>query len=465
MNLLLILLIVVCPLFSQTYWQNIRLTYSAEYNGEPSMALNGTQVGIAYEGYNFGNDEILLLVSNDNGATFSPPIRVSNNDSASWKPKITATSTGFDIVWEDNRTGKREVYYARYSSGTMGPTLKISSGNVYSAFPAITANGNDIYCVWEDFRDGNDEIYLRKYVSGVWSPEKRLTTDDSTSWGADIARDPVTGTLHVVWFDYRTGNDEIYIISSNDDGTTWSSPRNLSNDAANSWEPRIAAYNNRIDVTWYSWRSDFVSYEVWYAGFNGETWTVPEIVSDPYADSKCPSISSDALGTIIAWEDYCQGNDEIYAAYKRHDSTTWGNKRITNNDADSYGADCAANATNLLFTWFDYRDTIDQIYFTKGLITDMTSIEQERVSHQKPAITIGPNPLNNLISVKIAGQHAAGTIELYDCRGALRHRYSCTAQSLAESVLWDTSRLPSGMYVVKILLGKTVWTRHVALVR
>src|SRR3989339_34403 len=236
-----IALVAMCAAYTAAQFNNLQLTNNGYYNGEPSITVNAGKIGIVYESYEFGNDEIMLLTSADNGGTFAAPVRITSNDSASWRPKV-AVNDGYDIVWEDRRTGKREIFYSRYESGTVGPALKVSGGNIYSAFPALASNGNDLFITWEDYRDGNDEIYFRKKTSGTWSAEKRLTADDSTSWGSDIAFDASTQKLHVVYFDYRTGNDEAYYMTSSDLGETWSAPVNLSNDAANSWEPRVAAF-------------------------------------------------------------------------------------------------------------------------------------------------------------------------------------------------------------------------------
>ncbi|MFC1478434.1 exo-alpha-sialidase, partial [Candidatus Margulisiibacteriota bacterium] len=59
------------------------------------------------------------------------------------------------------------------------------------------------------------------------------------------------GDLHIVYYQKFRGNNEIFYIRSEDDGKTWSSPINLSNNSGDSIEPAIVAdERNRIYVLW-----------------------------------------------------------------------------------------------------------------------------------------------------------------------------------------------------------------------
>ncbi len=368
MKFLVTILLLMIGIEAYAEFDNVQLTASTSYCGEPAIAVNGSSVGIVYEGYITGNDEIFLLTSNNSGAIFSAPIRITTNDSDSWRPRI-AVNNGFDIVWEDKRSGKREIYYARYASGAIGTTLKISGGNVYSAFPSLASDDRDLFISWEDSRDGNDEIYFRKCVSGSWSPEKRLTNNDSTSWGSDIFVDPVTKKIHLVFFDYRSGNDEVYYQSSSDKGDNWTTAINISGDVANSWEPRVAASNGNVGIVWYSWDSTTSSYEIYYSESTRENiFGTPQRISESGADSKCPSITMDNGFVSVTWEDFKDGNDEIYITRKTVGTGSWTLRRITTDSSDSFGADVTVCGTEALTAWFDYRTGMDQIWFAKGPI-------------------------------------------------------------------------------------------------
>ncbi|OGS36595.1 MAG: hypothetical protein A2293_15225 [Elusimicrobia bacterium RIFOXYB2_FULL_49_7] len=431
-------------------FENIRLTNTVYYNGEPSLFVLGDTVAVAYESYEFGNDEIMLLRSLNGGENFSAPIRITTTDSASWRPKVFVND-GCDIIYEDKLTGAREVFYRRYDASGLGLQIKISSGSVYSAFPALTGHGRDLYVVWEDGRNGNDEIYFRKYEGSAWSAEKRLTTNDSTSWGADIAFDESNSRLHVVFFDYRTGNDEVYYMTSSDNGENFSSALNLSNDAANSWEPRVAAAGGKVAVVWYGWRPDLTAYEVYCVRKTGGSFSVPQVVSLLGADSKCPAVSVSDSGIVVSWEDYGDGNDEIYIAFQRWAENEWKITRVTSEGHDSFGSDVMLAGSFAHVVWFDYRDGVDQIYFASG---NWQTISTEKVvSLVSPLIRLFPNPIASTSQLLVGLPDGNAILEwmLCDPLGRVVNR-SVELNSLnkpASHFRVDLAGCPPGCYFLK----------------
>ena len=94
----------------------------------------------------------------------------------------------------------------------------------------VAASGNFVHVVWYDERDLNKEIYYKRSADeGVtWGSDIRLTNQISTSTNPSIA---VSGQIvHVVWFDGRDGNYEIYHKRSVDNGVTWGPDTRLTND-------------------------------------------------------------------------------------------------------------------------------------------------------------------------------------------------------------------------------------------
>ena len=74
----------------------------------------------------------------------------------------------------------------------------------------VAATGDTVHVVWWDYRDGNWEVYYLRSLDGgsTWGPETRLTNDAGASQYPSVA---VSGTtVHVVWWDTRDGNKEIY---------------------------------------------------------------------------------------------------------------------------------------------------------------------------------------------------------------------------------------------------------------
>jgi hypothetical protein len=457
-----IIILMLTTTFSVSAWDLFRITDDYYYAAEPSIALSCDTVAIAYESYAYGNDEIVLKYSTDKGLTYSLPVRISVNDSGSWRPKLSINN-GFDIVWEDNRTGKRQVFYSRYANGVVSTNLRISSGSGTSAFPSVAIDGSNVFVVWEDSRDGNDEIYFRKLDGGTWSAEKRLTNNDSTSWGSTIAYDKQTGMLHVAFFDYRIGNDEIYYISSSDRGTTWTQPVNISNDDPNSWEPRIAAQSGNVALTWYSYNPSTTSCEVFYSFNSGAGFSVTSMLSPAGSDSKCPSISMNASSTAVAWEDYRDGNDEIYVASKDNNQDNWIEERVTNDIADSFGSSIAWGSDNLFVTWFDYRDKVDQIYAAKKSVVDVETFKTS--ARTASELSVLPNPFSPSAFVRMSGTHGNISVSIIDITGKTVKKIMSSGKNLTAGICIEREDLGNGLYIVKVNTENKSYAKKISIVR
>ncbi len=72
--------------------------------------------------------------------------------------------------------GLQKFYYKRSSDGgiSWGADTRLTNNSFTSWFPSVSVNGSNVHVVWFDDRDGNYEIYYKK------------STDGGTSWGNDI---------------------------------------------------------------------------------------------------------------------------------------------------------------------------------------------------------------------------------------------------------------------------------------
>jgi hypothetical protein len=439
---LFLLFFFICTTFCET-----RLTNDIHYSGEPDLDVLGNKNVLVWEDYRFGNDEIMIKISEDSGKTWGADQRLTSADSASWRPKVRIGDSGrIHTVWEDLRTGTRQVFYKEYDGSSWSWDIKVSNNTPYAAFPSLAVIGNDVYICWEDYRDGNDEIYLRKRVGGIWSSEMRLTRHDSTSWGSSIAAGP-DKSLHVTWFDFRTGSDEIYYINSADDGESWSTPVNISNDPKNCWEPRIAAGSSgTVHVVWYAFRDALNSYEIFYNRNTGSGWKKPVMLSDAGSDSKCPSIDADADNVLVAWEDFRDLNDEIYCTVSEDQGSKWnGNIRITNHAGDSFGASAKIKNKHVNIAWFDYRDGNDEIYFFRALDNALEILPA--ALFKSSSLSCYPNPFIRYLTV-IMPDCAGGErqINIFDPRG--RRIYSTSQIQRRVNIVWSRE-LAAGPYLVE----------------
>jgi hypothetical protein len=233
-----------------------------------TVGLDGT-VYVAWQDHRSGTDfDIYFSKSTDGGATWLNPDVMVNLDitNASQKsPAIAVNKSNVILaVWEDGRLGDFDIFFSKSVNGglTWSPNVRVNSddpGNS-STNPSIAVDNSDnIYVVWQDNRNGNSDIYFAKSSDGgtSWTdPEIRIDDDVGTEnqETPSIAVNS-TGAIFVVWEDIRSASDfDIYFAKSINGGINWSDPNIRVNDDA-------GAYNQDKPSLWVS--PNGTSYVAW----------------------------------------------------------------------------------------------------------------------------------------------------------------------------------------------------------
>jgi hypothetical protein len=121
-----------------------------------------------------GDDDVWLLYSKDGGDTWTKPIRVNDNSTASrqFQPWVAVDNYGrVHVAWTDLRDGgQNETWYARSNDPTKGfePNLQVTDAHGTAAldflgdYKGIVVQNSDVLVVWEDTRRGNGDIYFAR---------------------------------------------------------------------------------------------------------------------------------------------------------------------------------------------------------------------------------------------------------------------------------------------------------------
>ncbi len=191
-------------------------------------------------------------------AQWQPDVRLTNNSYESYTTRNNAWCVGgsgnvVHVVWADYRDGNSEIYYKRSTnSGTNWQSdVRLTNNASGSLEPSIAVSSSTVHVVWSESRDGNWEIYYKRTTnSGTnWQSDVRLTNNASGSLGPSMA---VSGSIvHVVWYDNRDGNEEIYYKRSTNGGVNWQSDVRLTNNTSNSSFPSVAVSGSVVHVVWY----------------------------------------------------------------------------------------------------------------------------------------------------------------------------------------------------------------------
>ena len=252
----LLLLLLASPLLAQ--WEpDVRLTNNPDSSFTPynwCVAATGDTVHVVWWDQRDGNNEIYTKRSVDGGANWGTDTRLTYDLARSCYPSVAASGSNVNVVWLDRRDGNYELYAKRSTDrgATWGSDTRLTSNDSSTSRPSVAASGSDVHVVFYDYRNGNWEIYHKRSLDGGanWGTDMRLTNNSALSVLPTVA---VSGSnVYLVWSDQRDGNYEIYYKRSTDGGVNWSSDLRFSpNDGAVSYLPSVAVSGSRVHVTWY----------------------------------------------------------------------------------------------------------------------------------------------------------------------------------------------------------------------
>ena len=201
-----------------------------------------------------------------------------------------------------------------------------------------------------------------------WEADVRLTNniDESlTSFNNTWSIAASGNILHVVWRDKRDGfNGEIYYKRSADGGSTWQADVNLSNNPEWSASVSFATSGSTVVAAWEDFRDG--NMEIYYSvSFdNGLTWTGATRLTNDVSGSILPSVAINGSDIKVTWSDFRHGNTEIFFKSSNDGGSTWSSDmRLTNNGADSQESSIAMQGNNIHLVWIDNRDTNFEIYY------------------------------------------------------------------------------------------------------
>lgn len=426
-----------------------------------NIASSGDNVHVVWHDLRTGSSEIYYKRSTDGGISWSGDIRLTNAPGLSRIPAISVYEDNVYVVWEDQRDGgDTEIYYKLSTNrGTSwGGDIRLTNDPASSSIPRITVTGQTGHIVWVDRRDGNDEIYYKRTVNGgsTWGADTRLTNDTSVSDRSNIN---TSGSIvHVTWDDTRHGNREIFYKRSTDGGLNWSADTRLTNNSFSSTLPFITSSSDDVHIVWYDNRDG--NSEIYYkrSQNGGISWNADIRLTNNTAFSGVATTAVFDKALHVVWNDERDGNYEIYYKLSTDGGNSWGiDTRLTNNPSYSEFAFLTISGRALHLAWRDYRDGNSEIYYKRnptgnpiGIINISSEIPQQFLLTQNY-----PNPFNPVTKIEFSVPDSEKIkLTVYDIQGreleVLADQYLAAGVYKAE---WDASMYSSGVYFYRIQAG------------
>jgi hypothetical protein len=333
----------------------------------PLISANGSNVYVVWS-QSIASKELELFeaTSTNYGATFSPAQELTTGNVSegyitpyisSWGSTVQIIYKGGDSNYVITSDNAGQTWSAPFAVGCREPQIANYGNNVYIATDcagvAVSHNGG--------------QTWSKLHIPGCCAAEPWVWTSDSNAY--------------IAW-ETKGNTSQVYVTSSNNNGTTWSTPLLLSSDFTNSWQPMGWAVGNESWIAMQTNpRSSGQSQEYVYTTTNaGATWSSPVSLSGPPSkgtDTAFPftAASSDGQNVFIGWSQQLSPGYWVFrVSYSSNGGSTWtsapgidvsqNNAGEASNNNDLATGAIAAYGTQCFAVWQYENGATNQIYFS-----------------------------------------------------------------------------------------------------
>lgn len=455
--IMLTLILTITSGICRAQWQSdVRLTFDAASsfmsgNSARCVSSNGDNVSAIWFDNRDGNSEIYFKRSSEKGASWGNDTRLTFNSASSIFPSAASSDSNLHIVWEEYRDGNAEIYYKRSANNgfSWGQDFRLTNNYPNSFSPAISVNGPFVHVVWFDYRDGNAEIYYKRSIDAgaTWGADTRLTYNNALSHIPAISLFPGSNGVHVVWEDKRDGNEEIYYKHSTDNGNTWCPDTRLTFNWAKSLSPEISVSMidniDNIHIVWFDERDGNQEIYFKHSSNDGANWCPDTRLTNNSNCSKNPSVHATENGSVhLFWQDDRDGNFEVYNKRSLDNGQAWSvDKKITSNNAQSIFPFVTVSDKIVSIIWEEYRDGNPEVYFKRDSTGNPEAINLKITMIVEGFYNLNSNHLNRKDPVKAILRSSTSPYGVIDSAGAI-------IDSLTFSGIFYFTNAPAGQYFI-----------------
>jgi len=334
---------------------------------------------ITWQDYRGGNySDIYVQRVNSNGDTLwtHDGVAVCTATNNQERPRLVSDGAGGAVItWQDYRSGSAYDIYARRvdSNGHVLWTangVAVCTATDYQDFPEIVSDGaSGAIITWEDFRsDSTYDIYAQRLDSNgnvKWTSDGvAVCAASGYQYDPRIIPDGIGGAI-ITWEDWRNGSDsDIYAQRLDSNGNVkW-----ILDGAAvcvatdhQAGQETISDEAGGAIITWQDYHGGYDDIYAQRIGPNGNALWVTNgiaVCTADYAQLDPQIAPSGSGGAIVTWEDL-RNEDDIYAQrMDSNGSTLWTANGIpvcTAGFGQNYAQIVSDGARGGIIVWQDYR--------------------------------------------------------------------------------------------------------------
>ena len=233
-----------------------------------------------------------------------------------------ANASNAYVVWQDRTPGNTDIFF-RASQG-LG-TINVSNTTGISFDPQIAVSGNNVYVTWQDGTPGNQDIFFAVSTNNGTSFGTPINLSNTNSFSLVPQIAAIGSNVYVTWQDFTpAGNYDIFFAVSTNNGTSFGTPINLSNSTGNSEVPQIVTSGSNVYVTWTDTTPG--TFDIFFAASNnnGTSFSTPINISNNTGGSRNPQIAAIGSNVFVTWQDGTPGNNDIFFAVSTNNGTSFG---------------------------------------------------------------------------------------------------------------------------------------------
>jgi hypothetical protein len=401
----------------------------------PGISTSDNNVYVTWEDENFSQNHSVIAYerSTDRGSTFENSVIVSEKDVHSVNPKIVTYGNYVYLAWQSKPYDNFDIYFrsSNDSGVTFGNITNLSNNAGYSNFESsdedsvhLAADGANIYVIW---KDNTNNVLSTPYSPGdlyiSYSNDKGMTFQEPKilMHGVEYTNIFVKAFENNVYVlaDETGTNKDVLLLTSRDNGKTFSEPLNLSNN--NQYEPttgtQVILDKNNLYLLWTKEKDVGQDILLTSSHDKGVTFDEPVDVSTgiyanyrnvDYWDNDSPRMALSGPYLFVIWDNVINtlDFDEIHNLLIRgsaNDGKTFEPPKVISKDiGDSSFYDIKANNEIAYILFMDspikYTSESDEdnyeLYFQK------TSISGSELENAKQFVGGGPKEITVSVNVE-----------------------------------------------------------------
>lgn len=327
-------------------------------------------VAVAWYDTRDGNAEIYMRLLDGIGRPAGPERRLTNGAEDSYEPSLAVAGSSLAVAWYDKSPGG--TLTAKLGTWNRdGSARWVQALGTHTRNPVVRSDGSGLFAAWiQREPDGSEAVWAGFWTADgmPWSPARRLAPASATTWNLNAALYAPSKAL--IAFDAVAGTRSSELFLAFADASGASVVRRLTaDDGRESKFPDVAVGERRIAITWYDARSG--NDEVYL--FTADVFELLPAAGDPQAiDDRARRLTETPGQTMgayaawrgsrlaVSWSDDSGGQHDVYLQqFDERGQPRGAAMRLTYTAAASLAPAIQASDRGFALAWNEYASAGD----------------------------------------------------------------------------------------------------------